>query len=593
MTKLKRIIFGNFLIALFLFLILMNVMSVWARGLDGEQAKKFDSLRTLIQNGNFDVNDLITTLDNTFSGHLSLVFGGLENSKLIDVWNKMEIKTNGVVDGAKTDKYRQMLLIGIDSSLEKGKEAVDSFISELIKSNSKSSSFEFVGFKNSKEAVVDGDFINFKDASGNVHKVPLKDLSGFKKMVFSEMATGGSGYAVHYIAEKGTDSAAILSSGYLVGDSSKGYEVMDLVGKEIKSVGHVNFGDSPSEAIYFRGIPKEVDGAKFSKGDYIFHKSGRETDISFKDGNGVLSSSVRDISNADGDRVGYQSENGIRGIKKLDTNGDNTPDKIIDIVHQNGVGVKYGDRVIGFEDKKIEIKDNGNDIEVTFPKEIINVEIINNNGKTFALDDNSGKFSVGKGEAVKFVNGKINGILVDRQDSSAGSGSGRITRPGSKGGGFEFNIEADSPIPPKQEATPDILESLLADASNQLVPDVIRQQNQNLGKLSSEAQTHRFINQFRGTPLQLDAEMSRQAREYSRLMATQVGFRHSNMNYAENIAMLPGSGLSPEEIGRQFSTMWINSPGHRANILGGWSREGIGIYYSPSDGYYYATQIFQ
>ena len=583
MIRSKRIYVNViFLIAL----ILVSDFLVCGGGMPLDEQKIIDATRDEINQGVITSDNLIKTIDNVHFTHLSLLFVGLENSKLIDVWNKMEIKTSGVVDKAKTDKYRQMILDGIGTSLEKRNEEVDSFISELIKKNSKSSDFQFIGAGAAKDVKINGDFLDLTDAVGNVHKIHLKDLSGFKKMVFSEMKKGGEGYAVHYIFEKGSESAVILGSGYLKGDSSKGYEVMDLVGNEMKSVGHVNFGDNPSGAIYFRGVPKEVNGVRFSKGDYIFHKSGREGDISFKDVNGLLSSSSRDIGNEEGYRVGYQSENGLRGIKKLDTNWDGKEDRIIDVVHQNGVGVRYGDRIIGGGgNKQIEIKDRGEDMEVIFSREIINAEVINSNGKSFASYD-SRQFSVGKGEAIKIVNGEINGLLVDRQGSGE-SDSGRILRPGSKGG-FEFDS-----VPSKKEPSSDVLESLFSDASNRLTPESRKQQNQNLGKLSAEAQTHRFINEFRGTPLQLDPEMSRIAREYSKMMATQVGFRHSGMNYAENIAMLPGSGLSPEEVGRQFSEMWINSPGHRANILTPWKKEGIGIYYSPSDGYYYATQIFQ
>ncbi|MCX6693272.1 MAG: CAP domain-containing protein [Methanomicrobiales archaeon] len=46
---------------------------------------------------------------------------------------------------------------------------------------------------------------------------------------------------------------------------------------------------------------------------------------------------------------------------------------------------------------------------------------------------------------------------------------------------------------------------------------------------------------------------------------------------AENIACgVPNSGTAVQ-IARQFVTMWWNSPGHRANILGSYNRLGVGV----------------
>jgi uncharacterized protein YkwD len=52
----------------------------------------------------------------------------------------------------------------------------------------------------------------------------------------------------------------------------------------------------------------------------------------------------------------------------------------------------------------------------------------------------------------------------------------------------------------------------------------------------------------------------------------------------ENIAMYPS--VEQAEVG------FMNSPGHRANILGDYTRVGIGIVYNQSKGEYYITQWF-
>lgn len=66
-----------------------------------------------------------------------------------------------------------------------------------------------------------------------------------------------------------------------------------------------------------------------------------------------------------------------------------------------------------------------------------------------------------------------------------------------------------------------------------------------------------------------------------------VGAR--SMAIGENIYM--SSGRSPEEVPARALTSWMNSPGHRANILSpDFTSLGIGIYVSGPD--VYVTQVF-
>ncbi len=623
------------LAVLILFLILI-VDSQESRGwMTSEINAELNKLRSEIEKGNY--NSLLKTLDNTNPTHLPIIFRGLTNDKLIEIWNKMEVKkSDGSVDSVKTNSYRQMLLIGV----EDGKGRGDLFIGALIGKNSGIKDFEFSGLKNSKETKVNGDFIDFKDSAGDVHKVPLKEFAGFKKIFFSEVKGGGKGYAVHYVFEKGSESGVVLSKGYLKGDNKKGYDIIDIIDNKIKTAGHVSFGESPDGAIYFRGVPKEVGAEKFSKGDYIFHKPGREGDISFKDEMGVLESSKRDILNSVGGMVGYQSEDGLRGIKKLDINGDNAPDKIIDIIHQNGIGVKYGNKVIGVSsNKKIEIKERGEDIELIFPSEIRNLEVVNNNGKVFSRNNLLQEVYAGKGEALKIVSGKtVNGVMVNRQDSDAGAGSGRINSgnvpflqivPDNQG-----NIPGQIPVPvpgqtsgliPGQQIpgqTPGQVPGQQipgqgipgADANKDLIKDLIernrliQQYQQNLQNQQNnpiknplDYQTFSLINSARAKQnrraLQWDAEMSRKASEYSKIMSTRSGLVHSGMGYAENIAMFTSyQQLSPEQVGQKLSSMWLSSSGHYSNLMNSrHTKTGVGVYVRNNGGRYtyYATQIFR
>ena len=131
------------------------------------------------------------------------------------------------------------------------------------------------------------------------------------------------------------------------------------------------------------------------------------------------------------------------------------------------------------------------------------------------------------------------------------------------------------------------------------------------GVNSMDAQTHRFVNRFRmrfrgGTNLKWDPKIAAVSLEHSKLMASRgyighYGFdgrlRKLGGSGSENVAMFGDSQkYSAEEVGRRFSQMWIDSPGHMRNMLGRHTKTGIGVYMvERSPGYYeyYATQIFQ
>ncbi|HEY9067720.1 MAG TPA: CAP domain-containing protein [Burkholderiaceae bacterium] len=63
---------------------------------------------------------------------------------------------------------------------------------------------------------------------------------------------------------------------------------------------------------------------------------------------------------------------------------------------------------------------------------------------------------------------------------------------------------------------------------------------------------------------------------------------------AENIAMQYSSnGFATGELAQRFVRGWIESPGHRRNLLDGAATEtGVAVARSPTDGRYYAVQMF-
>lgn len=116
-------------------------------------------------------------------------------------------------------------------------------------------------------------------------------------------------------------------------------------------------------------------------------------------------------------------------------------------------------------------------------------------------------------------------------------------------------------------------------------------------------------------PLALDAKIAFVSRDWSAKMArsgyiSHSGFPSSRVSVyrqefntsrslrGENVAMTGrASGSSQddaaaERIANEFATMWWNSSGHRANMLGRFKSLGVGVH-KTSRGSWYATQIFE
>lgn len=95
--------------------------------------------------------------------------------------------------------------------------------------------------------------------------------------------------------------------------------------------------------------------------------------------------------------------------------------------------------------------------------------------------------------------------------------------------------------------------------------------------------------------LKLDPEITKVAQDWTQHMADNNAFHH-NPNYAkqvpvghrgvaENIA----AGYAPAAVTKG----WIDSPGHRTNMLGNYTHIGIGYVVKPGSGYTrYYTQVF-
>ena len=85
-------------------------------------------------------------------------------------------------------------------------------------------------------------------------------------------------------------------------------------------------------------------------------------------------------------------------------------------------------------------------------------------------------------------------------------------------------------------------------------------------------------------PLAVDSQLMNGARNHARWMASRNSLQHGS-GVAENIAM--GQSSASEAV-----SDWMNSPGHRANILGsGYTRIGISLAYSSSGTAYWCQQF--
>jgi uncharacterized protein YkwD len=125
------------------------------------------------------------------------------------------------------------------------------------------------------------------------------------------------------------------------------------------------------------------------------------------------------------------------------------------------------------------------------------------------------------------------------------------------------------------------------------------------GMTSLESATHDLVNRYRQfknlPPLQLDPAISAQAKAHSEAMARSGTMSHDGFEKrtdsvsqtivyrkaAENVAHNMGYA-KPDLIAVQG---WIESPGHRRNLIGQYDLTGIGVA-KNAKGEYFFTQIF-
>ncbi|MCA9245716.1 MAG: hypothetical protein KDA42_01345 [Planctomycetales bacterium] len=87
------------------------------------------------------------------------------------------------------------------------------------------------------------------------------------------------------------------------------------------------------------------------------------------------------------------------------------------------------------------------------------------------------------------------------------------------------------------------------------------------------------------SPLKVDLQLVESARDHGSWMAGRQTLQHTSAMVGENIAM--GQATAAEAV-----RDWMNSPGHRANILNGtYTRIGVAAYVAPNGTIYWCQQF--
>ncbi len=123
-----------------------------------------------------------------------------------------------------------------------------------------------------------------------------------------------------------------------------------------------------------------------------------------------------------------------------------------------------------------------------------------------------------------------------------------------------------------------------------------------------EQALHEAVNEVRRSeglaPLQLQADLSRLARDYSRRMQEEDFFDHTDPQGRDAADRLLAAGFDYRHAGENIAynynipdpietalQSWLDSPGHRANILNPkFTQTGIGIWRAGA--HFYFTQLF-
>ena len=112
----------------------------------------------------------------------------------------------------------------------------------------------------------------------------------------------------------------------------------------------------------------------------------------------------------------------------------------------------------------------------------------------------------------------------------------------------------------------------------------------------AEAHSFNLLNELRagmGLPALVRLPgLDGQARTWSQTMDLSGDFVHSSLGYGENIAWWSAGYATPEKAAEVLHDLWVNSPGHFANMTNeNYTSMGVGFWRSDSGGWH-ATHVF-
>lgn len=178
-----------------------------------------------------------------------------------------------------------------------------------------------------------------------------------------------------------------------------------------------------------------------------------------------------------------------------------------------------------------------------------------------------------------------------KQEAPAEKEEGTVQQPqepkqGDKTPGQKEEAEAQPEQPaeqPEASEQPEAVERPNAGEQPKAEEQPKQEESQSSALSQFESQVVELTNQERAKnglqPLQVDNELSKVAREKSRDMATNGYFDHNSPSYGSPFDMMKSFGISYRTAGENIAqgqrtpqevvNAWMNSPGHRANILNG------------------------
>lgn len=210
------------------------------------------------------------------------------------------------------------------------------------------------------------------------------------------------------------------------------------------------------------------------------------------------------------------------------------------------------------------------------------------------------------GNSMEDINNQLSqyGINLDSLNCWSNAAIPENCNPGNNGGGVQTPENPSTPETPSIPETPTVPETPETETPGTENPGTGNADTETPAELTYEEQVVQLVNIEREkaglSPLTLDKTM--QSAALVRAKETEVSFSHTRPNGSSFSTALTEAGVSYKGSGENIAygqktpeavvTGWMNSSGHRANILNSkFTKIGVG-YYQNAKGVNYWTQLF-